>query len=132
MILFLQIVREENMYTKMVKKGGKSKDLLGLIAFGSLITNIFQLVSKRSLEEQHDALKAYVAELKRHYEIMKVRERQVYNENLELKRANEGLIAINNRLLRNLIEANIKLKSGKPETTLRRRRAIPKTSGGPK
>ncbi|MBI5745862.1 MAG: hypothetical protein HZA13_02535 [Nitrospirae bacterium] len=120
------------MYTKTVKRGGESKDLLGLIAFGSLITNIFQLVSKRSLEKQHDALRAYVAELKRHYEIMKVRERQVYNENLELKRASEGLIAINNRLLGNLIEANIKLKSSKPATILRRRRAIPKTRGGPK
>lgn len=119
------------MVTKTTWEKEEKEDILGLVAFGSLIANIFQIVSKRSLEEQYEALKAYVSELRRHYENIKVRERQVYNEYLRLKKANEELNAINNRILKELIEANIKLKSRKPEPTLRRRRR-PRTNGGSK
>ena len=95
---------------KMIKE---NDDILGLVAFGSLITNIFQIASKKSLDAEHEALKAYVSELRRLYENIRVREIQVSNENLELKRSNKGLIAINNCLSQDLIAANneiIKLK----------------------
>ena len=70
-----------------------------------MITNIFQLASKKDLEQQHGALKAYTAELKRHYGNMVVRERQVSNKCLELKRANEELVAMNNRLLKEMMSS---------------------------
>jgi len=121
------------MATKTVRHGEGGEDILGLVAFGSLIGIIFQIASKKSLEEEHASLKAYVSELRRHYENMRVRERLVYNENLELKRANEGFMVINNRLLKELIEAKnevIKLKGGSPETSRRRRKRVCKTNGG--
>ncbi|MGO9613810.1 MAG: hypothetical protein ACLPX5_12345 [Dissulfurispiraceae bacterium] len=111
------------MATKTVRQGEKGEDILGLAAFGSLIANIFQIASKKSLEEEHASLKAYASELRRHYENMRARERLVYNENLELKRANEGFMVINNRLLKELIEAKnevIKLKGGTPVVSRRR------------
>lgn len=92
------------MPTKTVMKTGEGEDILGLVAFGSLITNIFQLASKKDLE-QHEALKAYTAELKRHYGNMVARERQVSNKCLELKRANEELVAMNNRLLKEMMSS---------------------------
>lgn len=121
------------MATKTIKK--KEEDFLGLVAFGSLITNIFQIASKKSLEVEHEALKAYASELKRLYENIKMRERQIYKENLELKRANEELIVINNRLLKELIETkneNIKLKEEKSTSVVRRIRRISKTNEGTK
>jgi len=121
------------MATKTVRHGEGGEDILGLVAFGSLIGIIFQIASKKSLEEEHASLKAYASELRRHYENMRVRERLVYKENLELKRANEGFMVINNRLLKELIEAKnevIKLKGGSPETSRRRRKRVRKTNGG--
>lgn len=99
-------------------------DILGLVAFGSLVTNIFQIASKKSLEEEHAALKAYSGELKKHYENMRVRERLVYNENIELKNCNKELQNLNSRLLKELIEA----KTSAPI----RRTVIRKTTGGSK
>ncbi|MGD0883638.1 MAG: hypothetical protein ABSA46_01965 [Thermodesulfovibrionales bacterium] len=121
------------MAAKIVRKGEGEEDILGLVAFGSLVANIFQIASKKSLEEEHAVLKAYASELKRHYENMKVRERLVYNTNLELKRANEGLIAVNTRLLKELVEARnevIRLKGGSPETHRRRMRRVRRRTGG--
>lgn len=122
------------MATKTIRQSESGEDILGLVAFGSLIANIFQIASKKSLEEEHGALKAYASELKRHYENMNVRERIVYNGNIELRKVNKGLMANNTRLLKELIEANnevIKLKGGLPETSRRRRRKrVHKTTGG--
>lgn len=115
------------MRTKIVKKTGEDEDILGLVAFGSLITNIFQLASKKSLEEQHEALKAYTAELKRHYGNMMLRERQVYSRCLELKRANEELLVMNNQLLGELMTAQEKINKlgrGKPAPVSKRRRYV--------
>ena len=111
------------MRTKTVKKTGESEDILGVVAFGSLITNIFQLASKKSLVEQHEALKAYTSELKKHYGNMVARERQVYNKCLELKQANEELVSMNNQLLVELMAAQEKInkrKTDKPVTILKR------------
>ena len=111
------------MRTKTVKKTGEGEDILGVVAFGSLITNIVQLASKKSLEEQHEALKAYTSELKKHYGNMVVRERQVYNKYLELKQANEELVSMNNQLLTELMAAQDKInkqKTDKPVTIVKR------------
>ncbi|MBI4377894.1 MAG: hypothetical protein HY578_02230 [Nitrospinae bacterium] len=120
------------MSTKTVVKKQEGEDILGLVALGSLITNIFQIASKKSLEAEHEALKAYVIQLRRFYENIRVRERQVSNENLELKRANEGLIALNNRLLKELAEAEntiIKLKNRKSGISPLRRKGGLNTIG---
>ncbi|MEK6589231.1 MAG: hypothetical protein AABZ11_00985 [Nitrospinota bacterium] len=120
------------MSTKTVVKKKEGEDILGLVALGSLITNIFQIASKKSLEAEHEALKAYVTELRQLYENIRVRERQVSNENLELKRANEGLIALNNRLLKELVEAKnaiIKLKNRKSGISPLRRKGGLNTIG---
>ena len=120
------------MSTKTVVKKKEGENILGLVALGSLITNIFQIVSKKSLEAEHEALKAYVIELRQFYENIRVRERQVSNENLELKRANEGLIALNNRLLKELVEAKnaiIKLKNRKSGISPLRRKGGLNTIG---
>jgi hypothetical protein len=129
MILQLE---EGDMGRKTVINKKEGEDILGLVALGSLITNIFQIASKKSLEAGHEALKAYVIELRQFYENIRVRERQVSNENLELKRANEGLIALNNRLLKELVEAKnaiIKLKSRKSGISLLRRKGGLNTIG---
>jgi len=115
------------MARKTVRTGEGGEDILGLVAFGSLVGNIFQIASRKSLGEQHEALKAYSSELRRHYENMKIRERQVYNENLELRRANEGLIAVNNRLLKELIEAreeDIRLRRASTRSPRHTRRQV--------
>jgi len=120
------------MSTRTAKESEEGEDILGLVAFGSLVANIFQIASKKSLTEEYEALKAYATELRRHFENMKVRERLVYNKNLELKKANEGLITINNRLLRELVEVKneiIALKGNKPGFPVRKR-LIRKSTGG--
>ncbi len=106
------------MRTKTVRKIDEGEDILGVVAFGSLITNIVQLASKKSLEEQHEALKAYTSELKKHYGNMVVRERQVYNKYLELKQANEELLAMNNQLLKELMAAQEKINKQRTEKTV--------------
>lgn len=94
------------MALKTVKRqADESGDILGLVAFGSLVANIFQIASKKSLEEEHVALKVYAGELKKHYENMRVRERLVYKENIELRNCNKELQNLNSRLLKELIEA---------------------------
>ncbi len=121
------------MATKTVRQAEEGEDILGLVAFGSLVTNIFQIASRKTLEREHEAVEAYAAELRQHYENMKVRERLVYNENLELKRANEGLIAVNNRLFKELVEARnevIRLKGGLPTAPRQRRRPAGRKNGG--
>jgi len=97
-------------------------DIVGLVAFGSLVSNIFQIASRKSLEEEHAALKAYAGELKRLYENMIVRARLVYKENIELKNCNQELQNLNSRLLKELIEA-------KTPVPIKRYR---KTAGGSK
>lgn len=59
------------MATKPVrKKEEEEEDFLGLIPLGSLIANLFQYASKKTLEAQHNALKA-------HYNIMLERYKQL-------------------------------------------------------
>ena len=107
-------------------------DILGLVAFGSLITNIFQIASGKALAEEHAALKAYAGELKKHYENMRARERLVYKENIELKNAYQGLQVLNSRLLSELVEARketFALKLAKTSFPVKRA-IVRKTTGG--
>jgi len=121
------------MSRKSAISGEGGDDILGLVAFGSLVANILKIAFKKSLGEQREALKVYSSELRRHYENMKIRERQVYNENLELRRANEGLIAVNNRLLKELVEAREEyIRLGRASTQAPRytRRQVRMKKGG--
>jgi len=93
------------MAKKVIKKKKENEDMLGIVAFGSLIGNIYQMTSKKSLEREHEALKAYTAQLKQLYFSMKIRAKQIYDESQALRRANEGLIDFNKRLLMQLKEA---------------------------
>jgi hypothetical protein len=122
------------MKTRIVKQAEDSGDIMGVVAFGSLVANIFQIVSRKSLEEKHEALRAYAGELKRHYDNMIIRERLVYNENIQLKNANRDLQNLNSRLLKELIEARNETLSLKIATTSTpiKRRVIHKTVGGSK
>ena len=115
------------MPTKTVMKTTEGEDILGLVAFGSLITNIFQLASKKNLEQQHEALKAYTTELKRHYGNMVARERQVSIKCLELKRANDELAAMNNRLLKEIMSSVT--TDGKTVRVSRKRRYVQAKGG---
>lgn len=117
------------MVRKTVKKKEEGEDFLGLITLGSLITNLFQHASKKSLEGQLNVLKA-------HYGNMIKRYKQLYSAYLAMKRAKEGLSQEvhtlntiiselgeeNNRLLNKL--ENIKLKAVKTEGTVSRRRRL--------
>jgi len=122
------------MLLKTVKHTDDSDDILGLVAFGSLITNIVQIASRKSLEKEHAALKAYAGELKKHYENMRIRENHVYKENLELKNAYNVLQIQNNRLLSELIEARKEVFDLKLPTTLIpvKKKVIRRAEGGPR
>lgn len=93
------------MTKRVIRKKKENEDILGIVAFGSLIGNMYRIASKKSLEVEHEALKAYTAELKQLYSSMKIRAKQIYDENQALRRANEGLIDLNKRLLTQLTEA---------------------------
>lgn len=67
------------MVTRRIKQEETTEDFLGLIAFGSLIGNIFQIASKNALENQHGKLKAYADNLKKHYDNMIERYKQGRN-----------------------------------------------------
>lgn len=138
------------MTSKRVKQKEVTEDFLGLIAFGSLIANIVQIVCGKTLEDKHGALKKYVLELERRYIQAINRNKQISNEYLSLKKINEGLATqvqglaqqvrtLDNiaRTLRtentdlkkemdNLREENLKLKASKPEDAVRRKRSIVK------
>lgn len=131
------------MTTKMVKQKETSDDFLGLVAFGSLIGNIFQIASKKRLEDQHENLKAYAATLKQHYENMIDRYKQVSSAYLSMKNVNAALsreiqtlndvVASlhkeNNRLIKEMDavkEENLKRKRPTSEDTLKRKRRFVK------
>lgn len=127
------------MNRKMVKQKETSDDFLGLVAFGSLIGNIFQITSKKRLEDQHENLKAYAANLKQHYDNMIERYKQVGSAYLSMRNVNAalskeiqtlndviaGLRRENNRLIKELDtvkEENLKLKTSKAEGAVKRKR----------
>lgn len=127
------------MNRKMVKQKETSDDFLGLVAFGSLIGNIFQITSKKRLEDQHENLKAYAANLKQHYDNMIERYKQVGSAYLSMRNVNAalskeiqilndviaGLRKENNRLIKELDtvkEENLKLKTSKAEGAVKRKR----------
>lgn len=129
------------MSTKMVKQKETSDDFLGLVAFGSLIGNIFQITSKKRLEDQHENLKAYAANLKQHYDNMIERYKQVGSAYLSMRNVNAalskeiqilndviaGLRRENNRVIKELDtvkEENLKLKTSKAEGTKRKRPVV--------
>lgn len=131
------------MTTKMVKQKETSDDFLGLVAFGSLIGNIFQITSKKRLEDQHENLKAYAANLKQHYDNMIERYKQVGSAYLSMRNVNAalskeiqilndviaGLRRENNRLIKELDtvkEENLKLKTSKAEGAVKRKRSVVK------
>lgn len=131
------------MTTKMVKQKETSDDFLGLVTFGSLIANIFQITSKKRLEDQHENLKAYAANLKQHYDNMIERYKQVGSAYLSMRNVNAalskeiqilndviaGLRKENNRLIKELDtvkEENLKLKTPKAEGAVKRKRPIVK------
>lgn len=123
------------MTTKPVrKKEEEEEDFLGLIPLGSLIANLFQYASKKSLEAQHNALKA-------HYNIMLERYKQLSNAYLSMKKVNDGLYKEtstlnniinelgkeNNRLLNELAvvkQIPLRHKAAKPDDRIRRRRIV--------
>lgn len=133
------------MTTKMAKQKETSDDFLGLVAFGSLIGNIFQITSKKRLEDQHENLKAYAANLKQHYDNMIERYKQVGSAYLSMRNVNAalskeiqilndviaGLRRENNRLIKELDtvkEEFLKLKTSKVEGAVKRKRPAVKRS----
>lgn len=127
------------MTRKMVKQKETSDDFLGLVAFGSLIGNIFQITSKKRFEDQHENLKAYAANLKQHYDNMIERYKQVGSAYLSMRNVNAalskeiqilndviaGLRKENNRLIKELDtvkEESLKLKTSKADAADKRKR----------
>lgn len=114
------------MAIKIIKKE-EGEDFFGLITLGSLIANLFQHASKRSLEEQHNALRS-------HYKNMLKRYKQIYNAYISMKRVNEGLsqeVRTLNTIIsglreenNRLSEENVRLRSAKTGGTIHRRRRI--------
>lgn len=131
------------MATKMVKPKNISDDFLGLVTFGSLIANIFQIVSKKRLEDQHQNLKAYAANLKQHYDNMIGRYEQVSSAYVSMKSVNTALYKEiqtlndvvaklhkeNNRLIREvdfLKEEKLRLKTSIAGVSIKNKRRIVK------
>ena len=128
---------------KGISKAGSDDDYLGLLAFGSFISNIFQIASKKQLEGQHQNLKTYAINLKQHYDAMIERYKQLSGTYLSMKKVHSALweetktlndvIAMlrmeNNKLIKErdaLIEENIKLKDSKVEASKGRKRRVVK------
>ncbi len=120
------------MVTKRVRQKETTEDFLGLVTFGSLIANIFQIASKNRLEDQHNKLKADAFNLKKHYDGMIERYKQLSREysslknyNAVLSEVNTGLRQENNRLVKKLDtlkEENLKLKGSQPIGAFRKKR----------
>lgn len=70
---------------KAVRDAGGEDDFLGLVAFGSLITNIAQIARGKMLEDKHEALKKYARELERRYQETIRRNRQISDAYMSLK-----------------------------------------------
>lgn len=128
---------------KGVKKTGEGGDFLGLLAFGSAVTNIFQAVSQMALEKQNEALKIRASDLKNRYQDMIKHYKQLHSAYLAMKNAKEGLSqevstlneiinelrAENNILVKEvelLKNENLKLKSVMEGSVPRKRRASTK------
>lgn len=79
------------MNIKTIRGKAEGEDFLGLITFGSLIANVFQLVSGESLERRHAELKKYAKELQRCYQGMLERYSQVSKAYDSMKKVNEEL-----------------------------------------
>ena len=131
------------MTTKMVKPKNISNDFLGLVTFGSLIANIFQIVTKNRLEDQHQHLKTYAVNLKQHYDNMIRRYEQVSSAYLSMKSVNTALYKEiqtlnevvaelykeNNRLIKDLDtfkKENLKLKTSMSGSPVKGKRRIVK------
>lgn len=100
------------MTAKTTDKKSGSGDLLGLVTFGSIVTNIWQIVSKHSLEQEHSALKADAEKLRVQYDETIKNYRMVYDEYTAMKRTNESLsaeISTLNGIIKTLREDNKKL-----------------------
>ena len=120
------------MVSRNIRRKEQAGDFLGLVTFGSLIANVFQIASKNRLEDQHSKLKAYAFDLKRHYGGMIERYKQLSREYLSLKNYNTVLSEVNaslrkenNRLVKDLDvlkEENLKLKLPQAIDARRRRR----------
>lgn len=76
---------------KVVQKTGEEGDFLGLIAFGSVVTNIFQIASKMKLEKQNEGLKSRAADLINRYQDMLKHYKQLHSAYLAMRNAKEGL-----------------------------------------
>lgn len=76
---------------KVVQKTGEEGDFLGLLAFGSVVTNIFQIASKMKLEKQNEGLKSRAADLKNRYQDMIKHYKQLHSAYLAMRNAKEGL-----------------------------------------
>lgn len=124
------------MVSKRVRQKETAEDFLGLLTFGSLIANIFQIASKNTLEKQHNKLKADAFNLKKHYDGMIERYKQLSREYLSLKNynavlseVNTGLRQENNRLVKELDtlkNENMKIKESQAIGAIRTRRRITK------
>ncbi len=114
------------MVTKKVRQKETPEDFLGLVTFGSLIANIFQIASQNKLEDQHNKLNAYAADLKRHYDDMIERYKHLSGEYSSLKNYTAQLSQVNialsnerNRLVKELDA--LKEENRKFRPTIRRR-----------
>lgn len=131
---------------KGVKKTGEGGDFLGLLAFGSAVTNIFQAVSQMALEKQNEALKIRASDLKNRYQDMIKHYKQLHSAYLAMRNAKEGLSqeisilneiineirAENNRLVKEvglLKDENLKFKSIREGSIPRKRRVPIKKTG---
>lgn len=100
------------MAIKTTNKSEGSGDLLGLVTFGSIVANIWQIVSKRSLEQEHNNLKSDAEKLRLQYNEIVKNYRMVYDEYTAMKRTNESLsaeISTLNSIIKTLREDNKKL-----------------------
>jgi predicted RNase H-like nuclease (RuvC/YqgF family) len=100
------------MAIKTTNKREESGDLLGLVTFGSIVANIWQIVSKHSLEQEHNALKVDAEKLRIQYNEIVKNYRMVYDEYIAMKRTNESLsaeISALNGIIITLREENKKL-----------------------
>lgn len=100
------------MTVKTTDRKEGSGDLLGLVTFGSIVANIWQIVSKHSLEQEHNTLKADAEKLHKQYNEVMKNYRMVYDEYTAMKRTNESLsaeISTLNNIVKTLRDENRKL-----------------------
>ncbi|MBI1822202.1 MAG: hypothetical protein HY036_09455 [Nitrospirae bacterium] len=124
---------------KVVHKTGEREDFLGLLAFGSVVTNIVQVTKKMELENHNKALKSYANDLRDRYQNIIKHYQQLRKAYLSMMNVKEGLSrevstlneiinelrAENNRLIKEVeLLKNENLKDIKAKGVIRRTRRV--------